>query len=100
MELQGAGLNKRGNSGFCAVSGVYYHIVAFACEKDSNARFLFLPSHWPTGASVLHCRKAPLLGVREPSHGYLQRAQYVKRLLLAALAMKTNRGRGAHNKSQ
>lgn len=84
------------------MSGVYYHIVAFACENDTSARFpqlAFLPYDWLTG-HLRYCCKSPLLRVREPSHGYSQWAQYVKRLLLAALAKKTNRGREAHNERQ
>lgn len=84
------------------MSGVYYHIVAFACEKETSARFArpsSLPYDWLTG-HLRYCCKSPPLGVREPSHGYSQWAQCVKRLLSAALAKKTNRGREARNERE
>lgn len=89
------------------MSGVYYHIVAFACEKDVSAGPAqpgmarpFCPPPLADRASALDCCKAPLLGVCEPSHGYSQCVLRVKRLLLAALAKKTNRGRGAHKERE
>lgn len=85
------------------MSGVYYHIVAFACEKDASACFApaLFPAFWlADSASALHCCKAPLLGVHEPIQGYSQRAQYVKRLLLAALARETNRGGEPQNERE
>ena len=85
------------------MSGVNYHIVAFACEKDTIALASpsspFLRYDWLTG-HLCYCCKSPLLGAREPSHAYSPWAQYVKRLLLAALAKKTNRGREARNERQ
>lgn len=88
------------------MSGVYYHIVAFACEKDTSAR---LAPALSLSRLMIGCRgicatvaKPPTLPprVREPSHGYSQWARYVKRLLLDALARKTNRGREAHKERE
>lgn len=81
------------------MSGVYYHIAAFACEKDTSARLTkrsLLPYDWLTGHLHYCCKSTPL-GVREPSYSYSPRTQYVKQLLLVALAGTTNRGRVAHD---
>lgn len=79
------------------MSGVYYHIAAFACEKHTSVRLTersLLPYDWLTGHLHYCCKSTPL-GVREPSYSYSPRCQYVKQLLLAALAETTNRGRVA-----
>lgn len=95
-------LNKQDNSVMLHVRCLLSHCSI--CMWKRRQRWLRLdlfPAIWLADrASAQNCSKAPLLGVHEPSHGYSHWAQYVKRLLLAVLAKKTNRGREAHNERE
>ena len=78
------------------MSGVDYHIAAFAWERDTLASFHCRPLIGWEGICATVANR-PRQGVREPSYSYSPRARCVKWLLLATLGRTTNSGKEAHD---
>ena len=97
-------LNRQDNSVMLRVRCLLSHCSICMWKRHSRARFhpgSLPPALWlADGASAPLLQIPPLLGARELSHGHSEWARHVKRLLLAALAKKTNRGREAHNERE